>query len=34
MKIEPKIAALKLGPLTVLSVEDVLGKAPVLGTDK
>ncbi len=30
-QIEKNIAALKLGPMTVMSVEDVLGKAPVLG---
>jgi zinc protease len=28
--IEAKIAALKLGPITNLTVEDVLGKAPVI----
>jgi zinc protease len=30
-QIEKNVAALKLGPMTVMSVEDVLGKAPVLG---
>jgi zinc protease len=30
-QIEKNIAALKLGPMTVMNVEDVLGKAPVLG---
>lgn len=30
-QIEKNIAALKLGPMTVLSVEDVLGKAPLVG---
>lgn len=29
-EIEPKIAAMKLGPVTTLSIEDVLGKAPVI----
>src|SRR5262249_22511219 len=30
-KIEPGLRALKLGPTTVLSVDDVLGKAPAKG---
>ena len=30
-QIEKTIAALKLGPITVMNVQDVLGKAPVLG---
>jgi len=30
-QIEKNIEALKLGPITVMSIEDVLGKAPILG---
>jgi predicted Zn-dependent peptidase len=30
-QIEKKIAALNLGPMTIMNIEDVLGKAPVLG---
>lgn len=30
-QIEKNIAALKLGPITIMNIEDVLGKAPVLG---
>jgi zinc protease len=30
-QIEEKIGALKLGPITIMNIEDVLGKAPTLG---